>query len=95
MKQFMFNFLSVLSQFKAFLFLGLFVLLCTFVFGQTPDNSAQNDMNSKSEAAKEYSRIKVGFQIGYGYRIASVLPAEDPIMNIHFNKLKNNLSLSE
>ena len=73
-------------------FIGLFVLLYSFSFGQTSSNSTQNDTISKLEDVKKNSKFKVGFQMGYGYRTANILKTEDPLMNIHLKKLKNNLS---
>ena len=76
---------------KPFLF-SFFVFFVSFSFGTPLYEVLKKDTISKPQKAIITPKLRLGAQVGYGYRLASFPSKNDPNMNKHLKKLKNNLS---
>jgi hypothetical protein len=86
------NHLTLISKFKTLIFIGLFVIFCTFSFGQSSNVALGTDAILKSSKVKTISNLRFGAQVGYGYRFAHTPLTNDSTMLSHLNKLKHNVS---
>ena len=80
------------SKYKKLFFLILFVSFFSFSFGTPSNESLKRDSILKSQKVKIDPKLRLGAQVGYGYRFANRPSTGDPNMNKHLKKLKNNLS---
>jgi len=87
------NKLIFLYNYKTIIISSLLVMFCTFSFGQDFNKAVKKtDTIPQSSKVKTIPQLRLGMQIGYGYRIAPAPETNNTTLQSHFNKLKHNFS---
>ncbi|MDR2971985.1 MAG: hypothetical protein LBU83_08665 [Bacteroidales bacterium] len=83
------KFFFTINRNKILFLFSLFLFSFSFGFCEI----LQTDTTLKPQKVKTVPNLRLGVQVGYGYRFASIPYSNNSVLNKHFNKLKHCLSI--